>query len=107
MSGVLTNIESLQKDCLIHRYLYYVHEESIIDDFEYDMREHELKRLREANPEIWEKSQWREWCPTETIGSSLEESYPEEIVEEAWERLMNHQDLLSFITMDAEDDEED
>lgn len=49
---------------LIHRYLYYVLNQPIISDFEYDILEKEAKKIY---PEL------------NTPGSSLEESYSDEI----------------------------
>lgn len=65
----------LEREVLIHRYLYYVEACPILPDCEYDKIE------RKA----------REVCPPESkvhgIGSSLPSSYPEDVKLEALRRL--------------------
>lgn len=63
-------MEKLVKDCLTHRYRYYVLNQPVISDYEYDMLEREAKKV-----------------DTEGLlnvpGSDLEESYPKEIIDGA------------------------
>lgn len=55
------------KKCLEHRYRYYVLNEPIISDYEYDILEKEAKK-NDINGIL------------NTPGSSLKSSYPEEII---------------------------
>jgi NAD-dependent DNA ligase len=56
------------KQCLLHRYLYYVLSSPIISDYAYDMLEVEAKK-EDTEGLI------------STVGSSLSKSYPKEIIE--------------------------
>lgn len=61
----------LEKLVLAHRYLYYVLDDPIISDFEYDKLE------REARASLPEDS------PIQDVGSSLRSSYSEDIIKYA------------------------
>ena len=64
---------------LIHRYLYYVRCESLIDDFTYDMMERELKALVAENAQLAETLKYADDCPTKTVGTSNIWDYPKEL----------------------------
>lgn len=103
---VLRRLSYLQLTCLAHRYLYYVENSAIISDAEYDRFEKELKDLREAFPNLWEKSEYRKHCPTETVGSELDESYPEAAVWLAQQKLVEYEDMRQYFSR-AEDEDQD
>lgn len=91
---ILAKINRLQERCLIHRCCYYVYSESVIDDCEYDREERDLRWAREDHPELWEKSQYRAICPTETVGSDDIKTYPPEIIHAANEAISDHRDQV-------------
>ncbi len=68
-----------RKQCIVHRYLYYVLTETLIDDFMYDMLERDLRVLVEENPELAESLPYAEDCPTKHPGSSNLWDYPREL----------------------------
>ena len=61
---------------LVHRYLYYVLNQSLINDFDYDMLERELAELVAAYPDIAATARYAEDCPVGKVGSSRIEDYP-------------------------------
>lgn len=93
---ILRQFCRLQLDCLAHRYLYYVREKAITSDAEYDRIENRLKTLRQDHPLLWEKSEYRKYCPTETIGSELEESYPDAAIWLADQKVKEYEDLRKY-----------
>lgn len=76
---VAAQILRRRKQCLVHRYLYYVRAEPQIDDFTYDMWERELRALVTTNPAIAEAVEYADDCPTKTVGSSNLSDYPREL----------------------------
>lgn len=68
-----------RKQCLIHRYLYYVNSESLISDAEYDRLERELRQLVSEYPAIAATVAFDEDCPSRTVGSSNIWDYPREL----------------------------
>lgn len=68
-----------RRQCLIHRYLYYVLTETLIDDFMYDMLERDLRVLVEENTELSETLPYAEECPSKHPGSSNLWDYPREL----------------------------
>lgn len=58
---------SIEDQCLVHRYLYYVKARPIISDYEYDMLER--KAVLTAPKDH----------PIHSSGSDLEDSYPQNI----------------------------
>ncbi len=77
----LSSPEWYENEVLVHRYLYYVLNEPIISDFEYDLIEREARAI----------------CPVDSvvqgIGSSLASSYSLDIAMDAASRLEN----ISFL----------
>jgi NAD-dependent DNA ligase len=71
----------------VHRYLYYVLQEPIVDDFKYDVWESELKKLLAEFPEMEDAA-----CPTKTVGSTLAGDYELEIAELAARLLAYHKE---------------
>ena len=67
---------SIEDQCLVHRYLYYVKGRPIISDYEYDMLE---KKAILTAPENH---------PIHSAGSDLESSYPQNIKDIANEFLV-------------------
>lgn len=67
---------SLPDKCLVHRYLYYVENEPIISDMEYDIMEKEARRVAPENH------------PINKPGSSLKSSYSDYIIKlaEEWKK---------------------
>lgn len=61
---------------LVHRFLYYVLNVSLISDFEYDIWERELQALVEENPDIAATARYAEECPVGKVGSSNLDDYP-------------------------------
>lgn len=72
-------IVRLRKICLVHRYIYYVAGQSLVDDPTYDGWERELRRLVEQYPDIAAKADYDEDCPSRSVGSSLCAGYPREL----------------------------
>lgn len=80
----MSTVKELRRECLVHRYLYYVLCTPVISDYEYDMLERKLGQLVESSPE---EPELLAFCPTRTVGSDMGSSYPEEIHNEALRRL--------------------
>lgn len=79
MSDVATIRELIGRrrgQILVHRFLYYVLNTSLISDFEYDIWERELQTLVEENPDIAATARYAEECPVGKVGSSALEDYP-------------------------------
>jgi DNA ligase (NAD+) len=68
-----------RKQCLVHRYLYYVLNTPLIDDQQYDAFERELRTLVEQFPHIAELVKYADDCPTKTVGSSMIGDYPRDL----------------------------
>lgn len=64
-------LEPIEKEVLVHRYIYYVLNNNIISDMEYDALERKAREQLPATSLI------------QGVGSSLASSYPEEVVKEA------------------------
>lgn len=52
-------IDFLQRFIIVHSFLYYEADRSVIDDRYYDEVCKKLVKLKEENPDLWEKSQYR------------------------------------------------
>lgn len=75
---------------MVHRYLYYILSESLIDDYTYDMWEWELKKLVSEHPQEAGQARYGEMlCPTRCVGSSNADDYLPEIRDIA-ESLLNY-----------------
>jgi hypothetical protein len=72
-------IKKRRRQCLIHRFLYYVKAEPLISDAQYDVMERELKALVAAHPEIERDVEYTAMCPSRVVGSSNLDDYPREI----------------------------
>ena len=68
MEDNLENIEDKKKEILVHRYLYYVLNEPIISDYEYDTLEKNYLKNNSNDADITKP------------GSSLSSSYSQEII---------------------------
>ncbi len=68
-----------RRQCLVHRYLYYVKCEPLIDDFAYDLLERDLRTLVEENAELAASLLYADDCPTKSVGSSNLSGYPREM----------------------------
>lgn len=68
-----------RKQCLVHRYLYYVQSDSIIEDSFYDSLERELRELVAQYPEIAATVAYHEDCPSQHVGSGNLDDYPREL----------------------------
>jgi NAD-dependent DNA ligase len=73
---IIALIEKRRKQCLIHRYCYYVLAAPLISDVAYDNLEADLKRLVTLYPEQEHKAAYSLMCPTRTVGSSNLDDYP-------------------------------
>lgn len=69
-------ISDLRLAVLRHRYRYYVLCDPTISDYEYDVLETRLRLAVTLNPEAAARAQYANICPTSTVGSELEDSYP-------------------------------
>lgn len=54
-------IEELRDDILVHSYIYYELDQSVISDYEYDMKSKQLAELQEKYPDIAEQCSWHEY----------------------------------------------
>lgn len=80
-------ITKLRTMLLVFRFMYYVWDESLINDAEYDKRENELKTLAAQWPDIERQARYADCCPTRTVGSSNHCDYPIDIqglAEDLW-----------------------
>lgn len=75
---------------LAFRYLYYCRDESIINDFEYDARELELKQLVAEHPALDAACDYSAECPSRTVGTSIADDYPLAVQELAERLLATH-----------------
>lgn len=66
---IKNRIEELKRDLERYNYFYYVKNESLIGDTEYDMLLKELEKLEEEHPEFKDET-----SPSQRVGSSLKES---------------------------------
>ena len=65
-----TNVESLRKLLRFHEHRYYVLDNPLISDAEYDVLYNQLKKIEEQHPEIITPD-----SPTQRVGSSLNQSF--------------------------------
>lgn len=70
MSFDSTNIEALRSILRFHEYRYYVLNESLISDFEYDQLYKLLEKIEQNNPALITKD-----SPTQRVGSSLNDGF--------------------------------
>lgn len=75
MNEACMELDGLEHEVLVHRYLYYVEAQPILSDFSYDQLE------REARAVLPETS------PVHGVGSSLPSSYPESVIKDALSRI--------------------
>ena len=81
--SVEERIRHLRYLCLIHRVIYYIFDESVIDDAQYTNLENELKKLVTENPELEKTIIYADICPSRNLGSSNVKDYPGKIVDKA------------------------
>lgn len=89
-------IEKLRTMLLAFRYLYYCRDESIINDFEYDARELELKQLVAEHPALDAACDYSAECPSRTVGTSIAEGYPLPVQELAERLLATHEQRKDY-----------
>src|ERR1043165_7359602 len=65
------NIESLRDVLRFHEYRYYILNDPLISDAEYDGLFKQLEKLEKENPELITLD-----SPTQRVGSSLNQSFP-------------------------------
>lgn len=68
-----------RKQCLVHRFIYYVRSESMIDDRTYDFWQKELDTLVHQYPDIAATVAYADDCPSRKVGSSNLWDYPREL----------------------------
>lgn len=79
MADPAAQILRRRKQCLVHRYLYYVKASPMIDDATYDAWERELKALVTEYPDVAANVRYADDCPTQHVGSSNLWDYPREL----------------------------
>lgn len=58
---IIQMIEELRDEILIHSYIYYELDDSVISDYEYDKKCKQLAELQEQYPKLAEESSWHEF----------------------------------------------
>ncbi len=66
MSSVLQKVEKLRQQINDHNYCYYVLDQPVISDAEYDALFQELQKLEAQHPELITRD-----SPTQRVGASL------------------------------------
>lgn len=64
--GVKDRIESLRKELELHNYRYYVLDEPLISDLEFDQKLKELEKLEQQHPEYFSEE-----SPTQRVGGAV------------------------------------
>lgn len=64
-------IESLRKELEQHNYNYYVLDNPVISDFEFDQKLKQLQELEEKHPEFFDEN-----SPTQRVGGSITKNFP-------------------------------
>lgn len=54
----------------MHSYIYYVLDDNVISDFEYDKKAHKLAEYKEQYPELWKSSKYYKQFGDEYDGST-------------------------------------
>lgn len=75
MDRIKEQIEHLRREIERYNYFYYVRNESLISDFEYDQMLEKLNKLEEENPQYRAES-----SPTERVGSSLKDTKFQKVI---------------------------
>lgn len=76
-------IQQRRFQCIVHRILYYVFDDSIIPDHQYDKWERELRELVKEYTEIAAEVPYNWCCPSKCVGSSQLDAYPEHLINKA------------------------
>ncbi|MBT8270715.1 MAG: NAD-dependent DNA ligase LigA, partial [Bacteroidia bacterium] len=63
-------IEALRGELREHNYRYYVLDEPVISDYEFDLKLKELQRLEEDNPEFFDEN-----SPTQRVGGQVTKDF--------------------------------
>lgn len=87
---IVDEIAKYRTICLIHRYLYYVKDNPLVSDAQYDVFERKLKALVESNPKLARMAAYAGICPLTRPGSSLADDYPRRIEQLAESLLEYH-----------------
>lgn len=83
MNNIINKISKLRETLILHRILYYVFNQPIITDAEYDFMENKLKVLCKTYPYEAKQAKYAEYCPSCVVGSCFKEDYPAELVRKA------------------------
>lgn len=75
MDRIKEQIEHLRREIERYNYFYYVRNESLISDYEYDQMLEKLNKLEEEHPQYRAES-----SPTERVGSSLKDTKFQKVV---------------------------
>lgn len=68
--SILNNIEELRKTLRFHEYRYYILNDPLLSDYEYDQLYKLLERVEKAHPDLITKD-----SPTQRVGTSLNQSF--------------------------------
>ncbi|MFV0397704.1 MAG: DNA ligase LigA-related protein, partial [Bacteroidales bacterium] len=71
MTAIKQKIDSLREELHRHNYLYYVENNPVLSDREFDQLLRELVDLEQANPEYFDPN-----SPSQRVGSDLSNSFP-------------------------------
>lgn len=69
-------INRLRRICLVHRYLYYVLNDPVISDLQYDKFENRLREILKLFPHLSDECDYHWCCPTRVVGSEFASAYP-------------------------------
>lgn len=70
MSEIRNTIESLRAELQEHNYRYYVLDEPVISDYEFDMKLKELQQLEKLHPEFFDPT-----SPTQRVGGAVTKKF--------------------------------
>jgi len=80
---IQSKIFKRRRQCLVHKYLYYVLDVNVIPDSLYDVWEKQLRELVNSHPAEAAEVVYHNICPALVPGSSNSYDYPVRIVVEA------------------------
>lgn len=63
-------IDFLQRGIIVHSYLYYILDKSVISDKDYDTKARELVSYKNAYPDLWKNSEYYEQFGDEYTGAT-------------------------------------
>lgn len=56
--SIQDRIDWLQRYIIVHSYIYYMLNDNIISDYEYDAKARQLAKLKNDYPALWKKSEY-------------------------------------------------